>query len=46
MLDLSLDHLGLITRPTDLPPGEEGVIASGLSKIVDQIGEREFEIAR
>lgn len=37
MLDLSLDHLGLITRPTD----EEtpGNIAAGLSSIADRIGD-------
>lgn len=40
MLDLSLDHLGLITRPED----EEtpGRIADGLAKIVSDIGEGEF----
>ncbi|OCF43608.1 guanyl-nucleotide exchange factor [Kwoniella heveanensis CBS 569] len=37
MLDLSLDHLGLITRPADEKP--EGAIASGLSDIVDKIGD-------
>lgn len=37
MLDLSLDHLGLITRPDH----EEiaGTIASGLSAIVDDVGD-------
>ena len=38
MLDLSLDHLGLITRPNDVPAGEEGLISQGLAKIVDEIG--------
>ncbi|WVF68072.1 hypothetical protein IAT40_002835 [Kwoniella sp. CBS 6097] len=37
MLDLSLDHLGLITRPADEKP--EGAIANGLSEIVDKIGD-------
>lgn len=37
MLELSLDHLGLITRPDD----EEvpGRIAGGLASIVDKIGD-------
>lgn len=39
MLDLSLDHLGLITRPDDAPAGEENVIADGLVKVVDSIGD-------
>lgn len=39
MLDLSLDHLGLITRPDDeASPGE---IADGLVAIVDQVGDGE-----
>ncbi|WVQ95627.1 hypothetical protein IAU59_002725 [Kwoniella sp. CBS 9459] len=37
MLDLSLDHLGLITRPVDEKP--EGAIANGLTDIVDRIGD-------
>ncbi|WWD08310.1 hypothetical protein V865_006421 [Kwoniella europaea PYCC6329] len=40
MLDLSLDHLGLITRPEGEEP--EGVIAKGLTDIVDDIG-HEFQ---
>lgn len=39
MLDLSLDHLGLITRPED--EDEPGTIADGLAKIVNDIGEGE-----
>ena len=40
MLDLSLDHLGLITRPEDEEvPGE---VANGLTKIVNDIGERKL----
>jgi hypothetical protein len=37
MLDLSLDHLGLITRP----PGEadKGAIARGLAALVDDVGQ-------
>jgi hypothetical protein len=37
MLDLSLDHLGLITRPDD----EEvpGTIADGLASIINDIGQ-------
>ncbi|WRT70689.1 uncharacterized protein IL334_007687 [Kwoniella shivajii] len=37
MLDLSLDHLGLITRPEGEQP--EGTIAQGLTDIVDRIGD-------
>ncbi|WVR08545.1 hypothetical protein IAU60_005600 [Kwoniella sp. DSM 27419] len=37
MLDLSLDHLGLITRPDD--EQSPGAIADGLAGIVDQIGD-------
>jgi hypothetical protein len=37
MLDLSLDHLGLITRPSD--EERPGVIAAGLSSIADKIGD-------
>ncbi|KAK6906608.1 hypothetical protein I203_100594 [Kwoniella mangroviensis CBS 8507] len=40
MLDLSLDHLGLITRPEGEEP--EGAIAKGLTDIVDDIG-HEFQ---
>ncbi|KAK8850516.1 hypothetical protein IAR55_004434 [Kwoniella newhampshirensis] len=36
MLDLSLDHLGLITHPEDEEPA--GTIAKGLADIVDRIG--------
>lgn len=39
MLDLSLDHLGLITQPDKESPGEKGTVAHGLAKIVDDIGE-------
>nr|XP_019007358.1 uncharacterized protein I206_07924 [Kwoniella pini CBS 10737]OCF46139.1 hypothetical protein I206_07924 [Kwoniella pini CBS 10737] len=37
MLDLSLDHLGLITRPESEVP--EGTIAKGLADIVEAVGE-------
>jgi hypothetical protein len=37
MLDLSLDHLGLITEPED--EVDKGAIAAGLSAIVDLIGD-------
>ncbi|WWC92284.1 uncharacterized protein L201_007238 [Kwoniella dendrophila CBS 6074] len=37
MLDLSLDHLGLITRPEGERP--KGSIAKGLATIVDDIGD-------
>nr|XP_018259602.1 uncharacterized protein I303_07670 [Kwoniella dejecticola CBS 10117]OBR81760.1 hypothetical protein I303_07670 [Kwoniella dejecticola CBS 10117] len=37
MLDLSLDHLGLITQPEGEEP--KGTIASGLVDIVDAVGE-------
>ena len=37
MLDLSLDHLGLITQPED--EAVPGQIASGLAKVVEDIGE-------
>jgi hypothetical protein len=39
LLDLSLDHLGLITRP----PGEKpkGAIAKGLAKLCSEIGHGE-----
>ncbi|WVW80846.1 hypothetical protein I302_102836 [Kwoniella bestiolae CBS 10118] len=40
MLDLSLDHLGLITRPEGEEPA--GTIAKGLADIVDDIG-HEFQ---
>ena len=40
MLDLSLDHLGLITRPDD--EEEPGTIADGLAKIVGEIGEGQY----
>lgn len=36
MLELSLDHLGLITRPDN--EAQPGTIASGLERIVEQIG--------
>ncbi|WWD20698.1 hypothetical protein CI109_105174 [Kwoniella shandongensis] len=36
MLDLSLDHLGLITHPEGEQP--EGTVAKGLADIVDRIG--------
>lgn len=41
MLELSLDHLGLITQPEE----EEvpGQVAAGLAKIVEAIGEGENE---
>ena len=39
MLDLSLDHLGLITRPDKVEEGTEVPVASGLARIVEQIGE-------
>lgn len=39
MLDLSLDHLGLITRPDDVPPGQRGAIAEGLARVVEDIGD-------
>ena len=39
MLDLSLDHLGLITRPDD--EERPGAIAQGLAKVVSDIGEGE-----
>lgn len=42
MLDLSLDHLGLITRPDDEAKGEEGTVSNGLSAIVDRIGDGEW----
>lgn len=38
MLDLSLDHLGLITRPDDEARERLGEIEDGLSRIVDAIG--------
>ena len=41
MLDISLDHLGLITRPDDEAPGEEGKISVGLANIVHRIGDGE-----
>lgn len=37
MLDLSLDHLGLITRPE--AEAEPGVLANGLSALVASIGD-------
>jgi hypothetical protein len=37
MLDLSLDHLGLITRPEN--EEKSGAIAQGLAKVVSDIGE-------
>jgi hypothetical protein len=37
MLDLSLDHLGLITRPED--EGNPGALATGLSSLVASIGD-------
>lgn len=40
VLDLSLDHLGLITRPAD--EDEPGRIARGLGVLVEEIGEGEF----
>ena len=43
MLDLSLDHLGLITRPEDAPPEEDGLVARGLADIVDRIGDGRSE---
>ena len=46
MLDLSLDHLGLITRPDDEPKGEEGTVARGLNAIVDRIGDGQFPVPR
>lgn len=42
MLDLSLDHLGLVTRPDDEPEAEKGLISRGLSEIVDRIGDGTF----
>lgn len=40
MLDLSLDHLGLITQPAG--EVEKGAIARGLATLVDDIGRGEF----
>lgn len=40
MLELSLDHLGLITRPEREYP--EGIISDGLDRIVDKVG-KEFQ---
>lgn len=44
MLDLTLDHLGLITHPANPPPGEEGLISKGLADIVERVGLGEFAI--
>lgn len=42
LLDLSLDHLGLITRPAD--EVDKGAIARGLSTLVDDIGRGECKV--
>jgi hypothetical protein len=39
LLDLSLDHLGLITEPED--EQDRGAIAAGLAGITDRVGEGE-----
>ncbi|WVQ70672.1 hypothetical protein IAR50_000194 [Cryptococcus sp. DSM 104548] len=44
MLDLSLDHLGLITQPDGEEP--EGTIANGLGNIVEAIGEELQKLGR
>ncbi|ORX41021.1 hypothetical protein BD324DRAFT_654638 [Kockovaella imperatae] len=38
MLELSLDHLGLVTRPPELPMAERDRIARGLEQLVDNVG--------
>lgn len=38
MLDLSLDHLGLVTRPNSVIDGNEGPIAEGLAHIFERVG--------
>lgn len=42
MLELSLDHLGLITRPEGEHP--EGFVSDGLDKIVDNIGKGQLHL--
>lgn len=42
MLELSLDHLDLITRPEGEHP--EGFISDGLDKIVDNIGKGQLHL--
>jgi hypothetical protein len=44
MLDLSLDHLGLITQPdeVDAAIADKYAIQSGLADIVTQIGDGEL----
>ncbi|ODN99475.1 hypothetical protein L198_03319 [Cryptococcus wingfieldii CBS 7118] len=44
MLDLSLDHLGLITQPDGEEP--EGTIANGLYNIVESIGDELQKLSR
>lgn len=41
MLDLSLDHLGLITQPPDEIAGKSTTVAEDLALIVDHIGQGE-----
>lgn len=42
MLELSLDHLGLITRPEREHP--EGIISNGLDRIIDNVGEGQLHL--
>lgn len=42
MLELSLDHLGLITRPEREYP--EGIISDGLDRIVDKVGKGQLHL--
>ena len=39
LLDLSLDHLGLVTRTGNEKAGEKGDTEIGLARIVEQIGD-------
>jgi hypothetical protein len=44
MVELSLDHLGLITRPENVRKEEANVISTGLHRIVEKIGDGESSI--
>ena len=41
MLELSLDHLGLITRPAELSRADRDRLSEGLAAVVDAVGHRE-----